>query len=148
VVRDYDELAERASAVSERFADLTKTIKDSEKRLEEIAILKTHIINYSKTKDVYVEYRKSGYSKKFFEEHREELTFHKAAKDAFSKLDGNIPKVKDLNAEYAEILAKKKEAYSEYRQAKKEMQEFVKAKHNIDMFLGDERIQEQELKKQ
>ena len=42
--------------------------------------------NYSNTRDVYVEYRKSGYSKKFFEEHREEIQLHKAAKDAFNQL--------------------------------------------------------------
>ena len=31
-------------------------------------------------KDVYVAYRKAGYSKAFFEAHREEITLHKAAK--------------------------------------------------------------------
>ena len=57
--------------------------------------LKTHIINYSKTRDTYIAYRKSGYSKKFYEKHREEITLHKAAKEAFSKYpDKKIPKVK------------------------------------------------------
>jgi hypothetical protein len=55
--------------------------------------------------------------------------------------------VKDLNAEYAEIFAKKRAAYGEYRQLKAEMQEFVKANHNIDMFLDAEQSQEQEQKK-
>ena len=56
--------------------------------------------------DEYVAYREVGYSKKFFEEHREELTLHKAAKEAFRALEGKkIPKVKELNAEYAEALA-------------------------------------------
>ena len=31
--------------------------------LAEINVLKTHIVNYSKTRNVYVAYRKSGYSK-------------------------------------------------------------------------------------
>ena len=146
-VRDYDELAAKASVASEKFSDLTKIIKDAEKRLAEIAVLKTHIINYSKTRDVYVAYRKSGYNKKFFEEHREEITLHKAAKEAFGKQEGKIPKMKDLNAEYAEVLTKKKEAYSEYRKAKSEMQEFVKAKHNIDLFMGEEQVREQDQKK-
>ena len=71
-----------------------------------------------------------------------------AAKEAFSNLpDKKIPRVKELNAEYAEVLAKKKSAYAEYRQAKKEIQDYVTAKHNIDAFL---RVQEneQERKKQ
>ena len=38
-------------------------------------------------------------------------------------------------------------AYAEYRQAKKEMQDFVTAKHNVDAFLGAKE-KEQEQKKQ
>ena len=80
-----------------------------EARLVEIASLKKHVINYSKTRDVYAEYRKSGYSKKFFEEHREEITPHKAAKEAFSKIKGPIPKIRELNEEYDRILKEKKD---------------------------------------
>ena len=55
-------------------------------------------------------YRKA-YSKKFFEAHREEITLHKAAKLSFDELGvKTLPKVKDLNAEYAELLAAKKKA--------------------------------------
>ena len=142
-IRDYDELKIRAAESSKRFGELSKEIKDSEKRLAEIAVLKTHIINYSKTKDVYVAYRKSGYSKQFFEAHREDITLHKAAKDAFSQLEGPIPKLKDLNEEYAEVLKKKKEAYASYRQAKEDMKEYQTAKYNVDQFLN---IEEQEKK--
>lgn len=71
-IRGYDVLSEKANGSSARFHELSQTIKDAEKRLGEIAVLRTHIINYAKTRDVYVAYRKSGYSKKFLEEHREE----------------------------------------------------------------------------
>lgn len=75
-------------------------------------------MNYSKTKEVYIEYRKSVYSKQFFESHCEKILLHKAAKEAFGQLDDSIPQIKDLNQEYAELLQKKKEAYSEYRTIK------------------------------
>ena len=147
-IRSYDVLSERANGSAAKFNELSQTIKDAEKRLGEIAVLRTHIINYAKTKEVYTAYRKAGYSKKFFEAHREEIAIHKAAKDAFSSLPcKKIPKVKELNMEYAEVLAKKKAAYAEYRQAKKEMQDFVTAKHNVDAFLGAKE-KEQERKKQ
>ena len=42
---------------------------DVYKRQAEIAVLRTHIVNYAKTREVYVAYRKAGYSKKFREEH-------------------------------------------------------------------------------
>lgn len=107
-----DELTKRASDSATRFAELSQTIKDAEKRMAEIAVLKTHIINYSKTKDVYVAYRKAGYNKQFFEAHREEILLHKAAKDAFGLLEGGVPKLKALNQEYSTLLKQKKDAYA------------------------------------
>ena len=106
--------------VAKRDALLT-SIQQSEKRLEEIGTLKKHIINYSKTRSTYEEYRKAGYSKKFLETHREEITLHKAAKAAFDELGvKKLPKVKELSIEYAEVLTAKKQTYAEYRQVKNE----------------------------
>ncbi len=61
--------------------------------------MEKHIINYSKTRETYAEYRKTRYSKTFFEEHREEITLHKAAKEAFSQIKGPLPKIRELNEE-------------------------------------------------
>ena len=55
-----------------------------------------------------------------------------------------IPKVKELNAEYAEVLAQKKAAYGEYRKVKKDMQEYANAKHNVDAFLAIQENEEQQ----
>lgn len=138
-VRDYATLEKLAGDAGARFDEISERIKTCEQRLSEIAELRKHIINYSKTRDIYVAYRKSGYSKKFLEEHREEITLHKAAKEAFAKYPkGKIPRVKELNEEYATILAEKKKAYQEYRQIKKDMQDYLTAKKNIDMFLADD----------
>ena len=134
-LRDFEELAAKAKTASDTFAAITEKQKSLEARLAEITELKKHIINYSKTKQVYVTYRESGYSKKFFEEHREEITLHKAAKDAFSKMQGKIPTIKELNAEYAQVLSEKKKTYAEYRQARQDMKDYQTAKYNIDRFL-------------
>ena len=147
-IRDMEELAKRAGESSARFTELSQTIKDAEKRLAEIAVLKTHIINYSKTKDVYVAYRKAGYSKQFFEAHREEILLHKAAKEAFGQLESGIPKIKDLNQEYAELLQKKKEAYAEYRTIKEENKELQMAKHNLERFLNQQDEEQKAKEKQ
>ena len=125
--------------------ELLTTIQVSEKRLAEIATLKKHIINYSKTRSTYEAYRKAGYSKKFFEAHREELTLHKAAKQAFDELGvRKIPKVKDLSAEYADILSGKKAAYADYRKVRDEAQELAIAERNIASLYDAERKEEQE----
>ena len=132
---DFDTLSDYADAASGRTKELTAKIKAAESRMAEIAVLKTHIINYAKTRETYIVYRKSGYSKKFYEAHRDEITLHKAAKEAFSKLpDGKIPKVKDLNEEFARLLSEKKAAYSEYKKIKKEMRDYQIAKQNVESF--------------
>ena len=135
-----DELKERTEAAVSRYHALGDSIKAAEARLTEIAVLKNHIINYAKTREVYTAYRKAGYSKAFLEAHREEITLHKAAKAAF---DGaglkKLPKVKELNAEYAELVAKKKAIYPEYRKARNEMQELVRAQKNVKRFFAEEK---------
>jgi hypothetical protein len=134
-LREYEKLAERAKDASGRFDEILKKQKTLEGKLKEIVDLKKHIINYSKTKEVYAEYRQSGYSQKYFEEHREAITLHKAAKEAFSELKGPIPKIKELNSEYERVLNEKKQTYAEYRQARNEMKDLQTAKYNIDRFL-------------
>ena len=112
-------------------APISKRQKELEARLGEIAVLKKHIINYSKTREIYAEYRKRGYSKKFFEEHRDEITLHKAAKEEFSQIKGPIPKIRELNEEYERVLREKKQIYAEYRQARQDMKDALLAKMKI-----------------
>ena len=135
-----EELRERAAAATERYHAMGDSIKAAETRLAEIAVRKTHIINYTKTRPVYDAYRKSGYSKKFLEAHREEITLHKAAKAAFDEAGlQKLPKVKELDAEFAELLTKKKAAYPDYRKARDEMQELVRAQKNVERFFAEEK---------
>ena len=135
-----NELRERAAAATERYHVMGDSIKAAEARLTEIAVLKTHIINYAKTRPVYDAYRKSGYSKKFLEAHREEITLHKAAKAAFDEAGlQKLPKVKELDAEFAELLTKKKAAYPDYRKVRNEMQELVRAQKNVERFFAEEK---------
>lgn len=154
----HDELVEKTNAATARFNELSDSIKSAEQRLAEIAALKKHIINYSRTKETYAAYKKSRYSKKFLDEHREEITLHKAAKSAFNQLDGaggqgkgksKIPTIRQLNQEYAQVLSGKKAAYAEYREARKQMQDYLIARKNIEAILGaDQEQEEQEQRRQ
>ena len=134
------EMQERMDASTARYHELGDSIKASEKRLAEIAVLKAHIINYAKTRPVYDAYRKTGYSKRFLETHRTEITLHKAAKAAFDEANLKmLPKVKELDAEYSKLLTEKKARYPDYRKAKEEMQELLRAKRNVEMFFAEEK---------
>lgn len=136
---EYAQLEARAKDSTARFNELSGTIKRAEGRMSEIAELQKQIVNYSKTREVYAAYRKAGYTKKFLAAHESEILLHKAAKAAFDKLGlQKLPTIKTLQAEYAELLAEKKKAYAEYAAAKKEMQEVLTAKANVDRLLSPE----------
>ena len=141
---DYAVLSEKAAAASAHFNELSARIKSAETRMAEIAVLREHIVNYAKTRDTYVAYRKAGYSKKFLAEHESEITIHKAAKNYFDGLGfKKLPTIKALNTEYAELLAEKKAAYADYRKAREEMKELLTAKANIDRILELDKEQEE-----
>ena len=107
--------------------------------MAEIAVLRAHIINYAKTRETYVAYRKAGYSRKFREEHEEEILLHQAAKNAFDDMGvKKLPKVRELQAEYVRLLEDKKKTYAEYRRSREEMRELLAAKANVDRLLNME----------
>ena len=141
----YSDLEEKSKKCTATFDELNTQIKTAEKRIAEIQSIKKHIFNYAKTKDIYTEYRKAGYSKKFYEEHRGSLTLHKAAKAAFDELGAKkLPTIKSLQSECDALYSDKNKAYSKYHSAKKEMQDILTAKANIDRLLGLE--QEEKVK--
>ena len=139
-IGSIEEMQERVDAATAHYHELGDSIKDSENRLAEIAVLKAHIINYAKTRPVYDAYRKTGYSKHFLEGHRAEITLHKAAKAAFDEANlKKLPKVKELDTEYSKLLTEKKALYPDYRKAKEEMQELLRAKRNVELFFAEEK---------
>ena len=145
---DYGELAEKAAAATAHHNELSAQIKAAEKRMAEIAVLRTHIVNYAKTRETYVAYRKAGYSRKFREEHEQEILLHQAAKNAFDEMGvKKLPKVKDLQAEYAKLLEEKKKTYAEYRRSREEMRELLTAKANVDRVLKMDEEQKKEQEK-
>lgn len=136
---DYAVLSEKAAAAAGSYHALSDEIKAAEQRMTEIAVMEKQIINYARTREVYVAYRKAGYSKKFLAAHEIDIAIHKAAKQYFD-VQGlkKLPTLKSLKAEYAELMAKKKTAYADYRQSREEMKELLTAKANVDRILGAE----------
>ena len=87
------------------------------------------------------------YSKKFRQEHEEEILLHQAAKNAFDDMGvKKLPKVKELQAEYARLLEEKKKTYAEYRRSREEMRELLAAKANVDRLMGmeEERLKDKD----
>lgn len=139
--RDYADLARFCSDASAKSSAALSQIKAAEKRMAEISVLRTHIINYSKTRDIYVGYRKSGYSKKYLTEHESDIIIHRAAKKAFDELNlKKLPSINSLQKEYAALLTEKKAKYIDYYRLEKEKRDLLVYKANTEKLLQlDER---------
>lgn len=132
----YAELKEKSDTTTADFNALSAQIKELESRMNANAELQKQIVNYAKTRAVYVEYRKAGYSKKFRSAHEAEIILHQAAKKYFDELGiAKLPSIKGLREEYASLLEQKRKAYSAYKQARAEMKELHNVRANVEYLL-------------
>ena len=146
---DYDELTARAEKAGKLFDASARKIKKMEARMAEIAQLKTHIIRYAKTREVYAAYRKARNKEEFLAAHGEEIAQHEAAKRAFDALEGKpIPKAAELSKEYAALLERKQQEYELYRKYRHDMIELQTAKQNIERVLGIEQGEQERQQEQ
>ena len=84
-IKSYAELKEKADVISEKCDALLESVKADEARMSEVSVLRKHLINYAKTKDVFAAYKASGYNREFYEAHRDTLALRSAAKKAFPR---------------------------------------------------------------
>lgn len=142
-ISNYEELAARANEAGEKFDAASARIKQVESQLAELSELRSHIINYSKTRNIYAAYRNAKNRKTYLAAHRDEIAIHESAKQAFDKLGGKqILKVTEIQAEFSSLLAKKKELYQEYRQARKDIIDLGAARQNIERILNIQQTNE------
>ena len=146
---DYAELTEKTAAATAQFNTLSAQIKAAETRMAEIAVLKTQIINYAKTREIFDGYKASRYSKKYLAEHESDIILHRAAKKTFNDMGlKKLPTVKSLQEEYAKLLSEKKSAYADYRQAREDMRQLLVIQSNVDRILGDDAHETEKEKEQ
>ncbi len=132
----YEELRQRVDTATADFNRLSSELKNLESQMNTNGELQKQIANYAKTRAVYVEYRKAGYSKKFRAEHEADILIHQAAKRHFDELGiTKLPSVKTLREEYAELLTQKRKAYAAYKQARSDMQELQNIRANVEYLL-------------
>ena len=135
----YERLSQASDTAVERCCELSAQLDTMQTRLTEIAMLKQHIINYSRTRQVFQEYKAAGYSKKFLKEHQQEIEDHRAAKRVFNELGlKKLPTVKSLNEEYSQVLAAKKSVYAQLRTAEAERRELLIHRENLRPILSPE----------
>jgi hypothetical protein len=141
-IDNYQDLLRQSDTAVTIFHTLTEKIKIAEKRMKEITELEKQIGIYGKTRETYAQYKASGWSRWFYEEHSSDLIRHKAAKKFFNKLGlKTFPKITELKQDYAKTLAEKNKIYTIYHKEKELMQQLLTAKKNAQSLLGIEPVQ-------
>ena len=140
---DYTALAEQTSAAVDCFHALAGEIQSAEAQLSKTSDLMAAVVSYAKTRPVFDGYKTAKYSKKYLVQHEAELADYRAAKAAINELlDGEkLPKMDVLKEKHRQLAARKKELYTQYREAQQDMRELVAVKGSVDRLLGltDER---------
>lgn len=148
-INSYEELAEKANRISMQCENMLDSVKADEAKIQENTVMKKHLTNYARAKRTFAEYKKSGYSRDYYEAHRDVLTLRKAAKDAFNQYksehgkDAHLPSSKELSAENAQLYARKKKTYTDYRKLRSEMKEWQVAQRIAETVMKEEQQQEQ-----
>ena len=138
-IESYEQLKEITDERCGRMHELQDSMKKKELRLQKIKKLQKAIVDYAKTREVFVAYKKSGYSKKFWEEHEADLLIYKAAEDVYKSLPkGTKLDMKKLRKEYGEICAERKKEFLEYAEIKKNMNQYLIARKNLEMLYQQE----------
>ena len=128
-VRDDEEMRAMVSSVKDKGVTQPAIVRPREDGGYEIV---------SGHRPVFEQYKAMKYSRKFLAEHEADLELYRAAQAEMRSLLGGakLPKMDVLKEEGRKLTAKKKQLYGEYQKARRDMQEIVTIKANIDTLMG------------
>ncbi len=136
---DRAELDRRVSDACGKTEAAQNRIRGIERRQREIREMRTHIIQYSKSREIYRQYKLSNWSPKFRQQHEQEIAAHKAAKAAFDALKPRkIPTIRELKAEYDRLQAEKTAIDRQYKTDRQEMRQLLIVQENVRRILDAE----------
>lgn len=119
---------------------LRDRIVQTQSRMKEISEQKRAITTYRRTKETYSQYRESGWSAAFYQEHAKEIDAHQWAQAVYSKAGGKLPTLAELSEEYDQLLAQKREDGVQLQTLKHEVADLQHIKSNLDIITADERL--------
>ena len=137
-----DQASDQASAAR-------KSLKDTEQQLKDVNEQIHFTGQYLAYKNVYADYRKSRNKNKFYEEHRAELSLYDTAlRTLKEKSAGNkLPSMKSLYAEKDQLIELQDSQREDFSNRRDYERELRTVSANIDMILGKNREQEQQIEK-
>ena len=142
---DEGALDQRITELDTKFHDSLAVVKDLEGRMKANKELRYHVAAYASTKNIAQQLKAAKRPAAFEEQHRAELTAHRAAAAYFKANDiTKLPSPKKLEAEYAQLASEKAKFYEQYKEAKEELFKLKTAKQNVASFFREEEQTQQE----
>ena len=139
------DLNQRIAELETKYHDALAVVKDLEARMKANKELRYHVAAYASTKSIAQQLKTAKRPAVFEEQHRAELTAHRAAA-AYFKANNltKLPSPKKLEAEYSQLASEKAKFYEQYKEAKEELLKLKTAKQNVASFFREEEPAQQE----
>ena len=136
-ISSYEELEDRAEKSTITSDTLLASIKTTEGRMADLALMIKHAATYRELKPVYDRYKKSPDKEKFLRGHESDIILFEAAARALKgmKID-KIPAADKMQSEHDTLAAEKEKLYTEYKTARKEAGAYSVIKQNVDSLLS------------
>ena len=136
-ISSLEELNDQIQGLLDEQKELKATLRKKQNRMKEINRQRQAIRDYSRTKEVYTQYRESGWSVKFYQEHRQEIEDHKNAQAVYSSFNGKMPTLKELTAEYNGLKEQKENEQAALDELKPKLTDLKHILYNYDVLERD-----------
>ena len=134
-IGSYEELMERCDAVAAASIRARESLRDTEQRIADLALLGKQIDTYRKLKPVYDRYKAAKDKEKFLRGFEIEIILFEAASREIKKAGvTKLPSTEKLKAELDGLAARKIALQAELRKIQREEKEYDNVRQNVDMF--------------
>ena len=142
-ISSYEELETKLAALTDTRDRSLASIKETESKIADISLIDKYATTYHKYKPLYEKYKRSPDKEKFLRGHESKIILFEAAARELKRLGAvPIPSADRVEAELAELAARKDTLYAGYNASKQQLREMETIKQNIDSLLPVQREQE------
>lgn len=142
-ISSYEELESKLTVLTDTRDRSLASIKETENRIADLSLINKYAATYRKYKPLYEKYKRSPDKEKFLRGHESKIILFEAAARELKRL-GAVPILSEdrVEAELAELVARKETLYAGYNASKQQLREMETIKQNIDSLLPVQREQE------
>ena len=142
-IDSYEELESKLAALTDARDRSLASIKETESRIADLALIDKYATTYRKYKPLYEKYKRSPDKEKFLRGHESKIILFEAAARELKRLGAvPLPSADRVSAELEELTTRKDALYAEYNTSKQQFREMETIKQNLDSLLPVQREQE------